>query len=109
MLTKKMTLSAQIGSPLDHFHGLSRTVTLRPSSLHSGGSARLRSKSTSGSPSLPSQYSGRNMSTWNSNRLRMPIRSGGVNGKMVDGGKPGLHAQDALPPFFGRSPLAGAA
>src|SRR3954470_3496160 len=104
MFTQNMTLSAQIGSPLDHVHGLRVTVTVRPSSLHWGGSARLRSSSTPGPPSLPNQYSGRYISIWNSNRFRMPTRSGGVNGKMVEGGKPGLQAQVATPPFLGRSP-----
>src|SRR5690606_31093481 len=99
MFTQNMTLSAQIGSPLDHRHGLSVTVTVRPSSLHSGGKARLRSGSTPGFPLCPSQYSGRYIRTWNSNRFRIPTRSGGVNGKMVDGGKPGLQAQVTTPPL----------
>ncbi len=32
----------------------------------------------------------------------MPIRSGGVNGKIVAGGKPGWPAQATLPPRSGR-------
>ena len=66
MFIQNMTLSAQTVSPFDHFHGLIRTVTVRPSSSHSGSSARLRSKSIPTPPSRPSQYSGRYIRAWNS-------------------------------------------
>ena len=39
----------------------------------------------------------------------MPIRSGGVKGKIVDGGKPTWHAQEAVPPATGRALSAPAA
>ena len=35
MFIQNMTLSAQTVSPLDHFHGLIRIVTVRPSASHS--------------------------------------------------------------------------
>ena len=93
-----ITLSAFTVSPLDHFQGLIVTVTDRPSADHSGGCARLRSKSTSGLPLLPNQYSGRYISIWNSKMFRMPNSPAGVNGKMTVGGKPGVSAQVAVPP-----------
>src|SRR5438270_248335 len=103
MFTQNITLSAQIVSPLDHFHGLMVMVTVRPSSLHSGGSPMLKSSSTLGSPLVPNQYSGRYMSIWNSYRLRAPKRSAGVKGKITAGGKPGRQAQVTVPPRSGRS------
>jgi predicted acyltransferase len=51
--TQNSTLSAHSVSPLDHFHGLTLTVTVSPSSLHTGGSPMLFASSTSGVPSLP--------------------------------------------------------
>src|SRR5579859_7450527 len=110
MFIQNMTLSAQTGSPLDHRHGLSVTVTDRPSASHSGGRARLRSGHTPAVPSRrPSQYSGRYISIWNSNTFLTPIRSGGVNGKMVAGGKPHCVAHLAVPPLTGRCRCAASA
>ena len=69
MLIQNCTSRDVIGCPSDHFHGFSLIVTILPSLLYTGSSARLRLEFSFTWPLLPNQYSGRYMRNWNWLRL----------------------------------------